>query len=165
MISIIAALDPNGVIGYNNTIPWDIPKERHLFRKLTTGNVVIMGRKTFESIGKPLPDRVNIVVSRTVSSLPGVEVYPSLKKALALAKTYKKDIFIIGGAKIYEQALQLAEVDTMHVSHIHSTPDINMSRDGIVSFPDFDKNEWEITEKKQGPLFDFVTYTRRTKKH
>ncbi|MEX1112288.1 MAG: dihydrofolate reductase [Candidatus Andersenbacteria bacterium] len=160
MIAIIAALDANGVIGHNNSIPWDIPEERKLFRKLTTGNVVVMGRKTFESIGKPLPDRINIVVSRTVSSIPGTEVYPSLEQALEAAKSYQKDIFIIGGAQIYEQALEISEVDTMYLSYLHDSYSGDGDNNDLVSFPSFAKDTWELADTNPYQSFTLKIYKR-----
>ncbi|MEX0649499.1 MAG: dihydrofolate reductase [Candidatus Andersenbacteria bacterium] len=160
MASIIAALDKDGVIGHNNTIPWDIPEERKLFRELTTGNVVVMGRKTFESIGKPLPDRINIVVSRTVSSIPGTEVYPSLEQALEAAKAYQKDIFIIGGAQIYEQALELPEVDTMYLSYLHDPYAPHTSEKAVTFFPPFSERDWHITKEQPHKTFTLKVYQR-----
>src|SRR3990172_100449 len=116
MMNIIVAMDKNRVIGKNNEIPWHISEEVMNFKKLTSGNTVIMGRKTFESIGRPLPDRNNIVVSTSMPQTAGIDVCNSFEESIIKAKSYGKDIFVIGGATVYEQALPLA--DKMYISYV-----------------------------------------------
>jgi dihydrofolate reductase len=111
MINIIAALSENRVIGCGGKIPWDIPEDRAHFRRLTTGNTVIMGRRTFEEIGRPLPERINIVVS-TSADYSGENLYTarSLGHALELAKGYSdREIFLCGGERIYREGLSVAD--------------------------------------------------------
>lgn len=111
MISIIAAIGKNRELGKDNKLLWDIPEDMAHFRNITKGKPVIMGRKTFESIGHPLPDRKNIIITNNPSySAPGCLVVDSLKNALdAVSKTDEPEVCIIGGASIYAQALDLAD--------------------------------------------------------
>ena len=153
MISLIAAMTPKRVIGRDNQLLWNIPEDMQNFRKLTTGNVVIMGRKTFESIGRPLPNRHNIVISRNKKHIEGAQVASSVEESLTLAKKHHKDIFVIGGAQIYEQFLQIA--DTMHLSFVKE------EYEGDAHFPTFDSKEWSVAEKKDFPNFEFRVYKRK----
>jgi dihydrofolate reductase len=106
ILSIIAALSKNRVIGINNQLPWKIPEDLKRFKEITMGHPVVMGRKTFESIGKPLPGRKNIVLTRGEFKFPGVEVVQTFDQAIGNAKSEVTDeCFIIGGAQIYELAL------------------------------------------------------------
>src|SRR3990172_3667599 len=134
MIAIIVAMDKNRVIGKNNKIPWHIAEEVKNFKKLTTGSTVIMGRKTFESIGKPLPKRNNIILSTSMSQIPGVDVCKTFDEGIIMAKSYGKDIFIIGGGTVYEQAIPFA--DKMYISYVKG------EYDGDAFFPEFDEKEW-----------------------
>ena len=109
MINIIAAVAQNHAIGYQNKLLYWLPNDLKRFKQLTTGHTIIMGRKTFDSLPKgALPNRRNVVISRSVQSLPGCEVYPSLDEALSHCEA-DEDIYIIGGASIYEQALPIAQ--------------------------------------------------------
>ena len=104
MISVIAALAENRVIGVNNTLPWRLPNDLKHFRRLTTGHAIILGRKNYESIGKPLPERTNIVITRNRDyAAPGCRIAHSLDAAFAIADD--PEIFVIGGAEIYRAAL------------------------------------------------------------
>jgi dihydrofolate reductase len=114
LIYHVVAVSKNGVIGKNGKLPWHFSSDLKFFKKLTTGHTVIMGRVTFDSIGKPLPNRRNIVVSRQARSVPGVEFAPSVAEALKLAKG--GEVFIIGGASIYKETLDL--VDAIYLTHI-----------------------------------------------
>ncbi len=152
MLSIITAIDPNGTIGQNGAIPWHIPEEQQLFKKLTLGHAVIMGRKTFEtSVKRPLKGRLNIVVSKT-KTFPGTTPATSLKEAINIAKQQNKEIFVIGGEQIYKQALPLA--NTLHVSHLKKI----FSGDAI--FPKFNKKDWKATEQTEYPEFTLTPSTR-----
>lgn len=104
-IIAIVATDQRSAIGKRGKIPWSVPEDLKRFKELTTDNVVVMGRKAFESIGRPLPDRINIVVSKRLEQQTNIFVARSIKMALNKAKTYNKTIFIIGGAQIYLQCL------------------------------------------------------------
>lgn len=155
MIAIIAAFDRNRVIGNKGRIPWNIPGEQSRFRELTTGNAVIMGRRTYEEIGKPLPGRMNIIVSST-RQFTGENCYTagSLSDAIALAGN--RDIFISGGAALYKEALPLAE--KMYIT------EIDAEFEGDTFFPDFcqDKYIKETVKTCSGEIpYTYVTYTRR----
>ncbi len=153
MIYIIVAMDKNRVIGKNNMIPWHISEEVSNFKKLTTGNTVIMGRKTFESIGRPLPNRNNIVISSSMPSTAGLDVCKTIGEGIIAAKSYGKDIFIIGGATVYEQTLPLA--DKMFISYVKG------EYEGDVFFPEFEENEWHVEKKEEYAEFDLLVYVRK----
>ena len=155
-VSLIVAMTKDRVIGVNNTLPWQIPEDLKRFKKLTLGHSIVMGRKTFESIGRPLPGRQNIVITRNQDYLmPGVEVAHSLDEALNLADK-AKEIFVIGGGEIFSQALPQA--NKLYVTWIHK--DIK----GDAYFPNFDTNLFHA-EKDGGALepvpYEYVNYIRR----
>lgn len=150
---ILVAMTPGGVIGREGKIPWNIPEELRLFRELTVGHTVLMGRRTFESIGRPLPDRKNIVLSRTLSPTPGIVVCGSLRKALAEGAAYGRKIFIIGGREVFAEALPLA--DLLRVSWIAR------EYHGDVFFPPLRLQEWEEIHAQDYPEFRHVLYGRR----
>lgn len=150
MIGLIVARSKNNVIGKNGEIPWNIKGEQKQFKELTTGNVVIMGRKSFEEIGKPLPNRKNIIVSRNEKfSGENLITVSSLQEALELTKGEK--VFVAGGCGLYEEALPL--VDVMYITEV----DIEIE-DGDVFFPEFDDTEFEKTVIESGG--EEVKYTR-----
>lgn len=152
-IIIIAAMTRDRVIGKQGKLPWHLPEDMKIFKTLTTGNTVIMGRKTFESLGEPLPNRNNLVVSTTMDNRLDLDVCGTLQHAILKAKTYGKDIFIIGGAGVYEQALPLA--DKMYLSLVKE------SYEGDVYFPEFDEKKWEIERREDHPDFQLIVYERR----
>lgn len=152
MISIITAMTGERVIGDNNKLPWHIPDELKLFRRITLGHTIIMGKKTFESIGRPLPKRNNIVLSSSEHTNQDVHWCKSIEDALKTAQRYETEIFIIGGAQVYAQFLPLA--DRLLISYIKH----NYS--GNILFPDFDINEWQKSSTESYPDFEFVTYRR-----
>jgi dihydrofolate reductase len=142
---MIAAVAANGVIGSGNAIPWRLPSDFAHFKRTTMGKPLIMGRKTFESIGKPLPGRANIVVTRQEDYEPvGVEVIGSLAAALDLARTIATaagatEIMIGGGGEIYSAAMPVA--DRLYITHVELSPE------GDVRFPEIDPNEWVVVEE------------------
>lgn len=155
MISLIAAVADNNCIGKNNQLPWYLPEDLKHFRKLTTGKVVVMGRKTWESIPaerKPLPQRVNVVITRQENfPVPAeVEVYGELNAALSAHRN--DDVWIIGGAELYRQTLPLA--DRLFITRVHQAVD------GDVFFPSIDMNIWKETEREDHDGFSFVTYQK-----
>jgi dihydrofolate reductase len=165
MISIIAAIARNGVIGKNNQLPWKLPTDMKRFRALTIDHPVIMGRKTFDSIGKPLKDRLNIVVTRTwVTGLhKGCLAASSLDNALAMIQRImtqtagKKEVFVIGGAEIYKEALPIA--DRMYLTLIQQ------DFDGDVYFPPYDNMGWIETDRSSTITddeypYEWVTFMR-----
>lgn len=155
MLALIAAYAENYVIGQNGRIPWDIPEEKHRFRDLTMGHVIVMGRRTYEEIGRPLPGRDTIVVSRTKCfDAPHCMTVSSLAAALQAAGN--RDVFICGGAQLYREALPL--VDVLYLTEIHR------AFAGDVQFPTFDKATFERMECMDIPgeiPYTFVTYRRR----
>lgn len=140
MISIIAAMTTNRVIGLNNQMPWHLPSELKYFKQITMGKPIIMGRKTFESIGKPLPGRVNIVITHQPNyHAEGILVADSLEHAIVLAGDVP-EVMIIGGATIYQQALVLA--DKMYLTLI------DLQCEGDAFFPAWDTKDWQIVEEQ-----------------
>ena len=150
-INLIAAIARNGVIGFDGKIPWHISEDLKRFKDITSGHTVIMGRKTFESIGKALPDRRNIVLSATRKSIVGCEVCSSVDQALALCKDAEK-VFIIGGGEIYDQTLSMA--DRLLLTHV------DKEVKGDVHFPRFDKSEWDQVSQEFGKGCLFTEYVR-----
>lgn len=156
-LSIIVAMASNRTIGANNTLPWRCPEDLQHFKKLTMGHHMIMGRKTFDSIGKPLPGRTTVIVTRNkYLKIDGCTVAHSLEEAIA-ACANDSEIFIVGGAELYTQALPLADV--LYITEIQQRVE------GDAHFPPFDKSEWkEIAREKRSqsepqPLeYHFVTY-------
>ena len=133
-VSIVVAAAENNVIGTGNQLPWRLPDDLKRFKALTLGKPVLMGRKTFESIGKPLPGRTNLVLSRRADlDLPGCTVVNSLAAALTFAAEVE-ELAVIGGAEIYAQALPV--VDVIHLTRVHA------SIDGDVFLPALEPNEW-----------------------
>lgn len=161
MLSIIACISKkHRAIGYQNRLLYAIPSDMTRFRMLTTGHVIIMGRKTFESLPNgALPNRHNIVISKTREQIAGCEVFASLEEALAGRKEAAKDeCFIIGGASIYEQALPFA--DKLYLTIVEKEPE-----HADTFFPEINPAEWEVTEKEMrnenGLPFTFLTLYRK----
>lgn len=152
MIAIIVAFPPNKVIGNSYGLPWHIPEDLQHFKDQTRGKTVIMGRKTFDTIGKPLPKRNNIILGRKGIDVPGADVCTSIDEALDKAKSYGEDIFVAGGASIYRQFLPI--VDKLYISHIKE------NYEGDVYFPDYDKNKWVPEYREDKGPFEFVIYKR-----
>lgn len=150
---IIAAVSENFVIGKKKGMPWHIPEELKLFKHITWGNTVLMGRATFDSLDAPLPGRVNIVVSSSEISHPEVLVAKDIHEAFQLAKDFNRPIFIIGGATIYEQTIEAA--DYLFISHLKA------SYTGDKYFPKFNSEDWDIIQKREFPKFNFIVYKRK----
>ena len=120
IVSLVLAVSENGVIGKDNQLPWHLPADMKFFKQLTTGHTVIMGRKTYDSIGRPLPNRRNVVISRKVDfTLAGVEVFESLGGALKSC-IGEDEVFVIGGGTIYAKALDLDVVDRIYMTIVHA---------------------------------------------
>jgi dihydrofolate reductase len=140
-INLIAALTDDGVIGLDNGLPWHLPADLKRFKKLTIGKPVLMGRKTWDSIGKPLPDRTNIVVSRDENFVAeGAVVAPSIVEALAEVEG-AEEIFVIGGSELYGQLMPCA--DRMYLTYVHA--DVA----GDARFPPFNPEEWTEKTRKE----------------
>ena len=159
---IIVAIADNNAIGRNNELLWHISEDLRFFKRTTLGSPVIMGRKTFESIGRALPGRVNIVVSRGFSTGEEVEVVNSLEDAFAVAEdTNLEKCFVIGGGQIYAQALDFA--DRLVVTHMHT-----VIEDADTFFPAINPEIWNVvqrsemfTDEETGYQFEFVEYEKR----
>jgi dihydrofolate reductase len=149
---IIVAMTRSRVIGKENKMPWHLPEDLKLFKKITSGNTVIMGRKTYESIGRPLPNRQNIVITSGQVNIEGALVCRTITEALDKADQYGHKIFFIGGAKLYMSALEL--VDYMYVSWL------KQEYEGDAYFPEFDVNDWEKMEETDYPEFTNILYKR-----
>ncbi len=155
-VTLIAAIDQNRVLGKNNELIWHLPEDLKRFKRLTTGHAIIMGRKTFESLPKVLPNRHNIVVTRNRNFIKeGITVCHSVKDALECAGD--KQPFVIGGGQIYKQAIGLADV--IELTKIHS------KFEGDVFFPKINLKEW-IIEKEERMVhtdfeYSFITYTKK----
>ena len=160
MISIIAAVAKNRAIGFKNKLIYWLPNDLKRFKALTTGHTIVMGRKTFESLPKgALPNRRNVVLSRTTKELPGCDVYPTLDAALKSCKP-DEDVYIIGGARVYEQAIGMA--DRLCLTEVDDTP-----AEADAFFPDY--SDWQIDwkeehEKDEKHAFNyaFVDYVRQS---
>jgi dihydrofolate reductase len=153
-VIIIAAMSENGVIGINNTIPWKIKEEMIHFKETTSGHPVIMGRKTYESIGRPLSNRTNIVVTRG-SPFKEVISRHSLLTSIKTAQTYNTDVFIIGGSSIYEQALEMGLVDKMILSTVKGC------YEGDAFFPMIDERYWKLDSEEDKGEFVVKFHSRR----
>ncbi len=146
IISLIAAASENNVIGAKKDIPWRLPKDTKYFLETTRGHTVIMGRTTFESIGKALPKRVNIVITRQKNyTAPGAIVVHSLEEALA-EMPKNEEVFIIGGGELYKESLP--EADRVYLTRVHTTVA------GDTFFPILNKNEWRLTQSLFDPKDD-----------
>ena len=156
---IIVAVATNGVIGRaNGEMPWHVKEDFQHFKKTTMGFPIIMGRKSFESLGKPLKGRENIVVTRNTNlnyDFDDMTIVHSLNEAIEHCKLLNKEkIFITGGGEIYKQSISLA--DEMIISHM------KFEAEGEVKFPDIDMNEWYIDSKDKRDQFEIVTYKRKS---
>lgn len=162
IISAIVAMSENHVIGVDNQLPWHLPSDLQHFKSLTTGHPILMGRKTYESIGRPLPNRTNIVITRDASfSAPGCVVVTSIGEAIAHAKAKNSpEIFIIGGAEVYKQLLPV--IQRIYLTVVHD------EFEGDAFFPDLDSRVWkqvkreahEADDKNEFP-FSFITLERK----
>ena len=160
-VSLIAALAQNRVIGIANRLPWKLPEDLAHFKALTLGHPILMGRKTFESLGRPLPGRRNIVITRNADYQPaGCETVTSLPAAIDLCQE-AEEIFFIGGAELYKQVLP--QVDRLYLT------EVQIEAQGDAWFPEFDRDmfceinrESQMGEKGDPLRFDFVVYERRS---
>ncbi|KGK40971.1 dihydrofolate reductase [Nitrincola sp. A-D6] len=165
MLSIIVAQSQNRVIGVNNKLPWYLPEDLKYFKQITQGKPIIMGRKTYESIGRPLPGRTNIVITRDSSyQLPGIKVVHTLDQALELAEQQalvdgSEEVLVIGGSEIY--ALALPQADRLYVTQVHA------SIAGDAFFPVLEADQWQEMLRQDfsadGPNpydYSFIVYQR-----
>lgn len=163
ILSHIVAAAKNDVIGVDNTLPWDIPEDMKFFRDKTKGKAIIMGRKTFESVGHPLPNRLSVIITRQKDykvDAPNVVVQPDLKSAIEYCRgqtsKYGEEIFIIGGGEIFKDSMEM--VDIIYLTRIHQ------DFPGDVKYPKVDAKKFELVEQRDRtePVpFSFLTYSRR----
>lgn len=162
IISHVVAMSNNWVIGVNNDLPWSLKDDLAHFKKYTTGKIMIMGRKTYESIGRPLPNRVNYVISSTLKDIEGVSIFTSLEDAIEAAKIYNLDqeianeIAIIGGGYLFR--------DSIHSFNKLILTRVDCSIDGDVYYPEIDFNNWELISsnkflKNKDNQYDFTVET------
>jgi dihydrofolate reductase len=148
---IIAAISENNVIGIEGKLPWKIPEDMKHFKLLTSGSTVLMGRKTFESIGKPLKERENIVLTQKDDyKKPGILVAHTMEEALAIAT--RENIYVIGGQEVYREALPIA--NRMELTRIHKT------YNGDATFPKVDYSQWQLNNEFREKEFSFLSYSR-----
>ena len=160
-ISIIAAVAENNAIGLNGKLLYWLPADLKRFKALTTGHTIIMGRKTFDSLPKgALPNRRNVVLTRRAKDFPGAETFPSLAAALASC-SIDEEVYIIGGASVYAEALPLA--DRLCLTEVHDTP-----KEADAFFPDFDRSQWDVAfkeehepDEKHQQSYTFIDYIRK----
>lgn len=163
-LSLIAALGENRVIGVDNRMPWHLPGDFKYFKATTLGKPIIMGRKTWDSLGRPLPGRLNIVVSRQTDLAPeGAEVFPSLEAAVERAEAWAleqgvDELMLIGGAQLYAQGLELA--DRLYLTRVALSPE------GDAWFPEFDRSQWTLMSNAENaaegdkPAYNFEVWEK-----
>lgn len=163
MISLMVAHDPNRVIGVNNELPWHIPEDLAYFKETTMGKAMVMGRKTYESIGRPLPGRLSIVVTRNKDFFAedGVVVVHDLQDAIDKATAYAEEVMIIGGAEIFK--LSMAIADRLYIT------EIQQQFEGDTYFPEYGDgwtltNETEVMKSKTGTSFSYLVYDKKSKR-
>ncbi|MBU8696378.1 MULTISPECIES: dihydrofolate reductase [Bacillus] len=162
MISMIVATGKDRVIGQDNQMPWHLPADLAYFKKVTGGHTIVMGRKTYESIGRALPNRRNIVLTTSSSfEAEGCEVVHSIADILAIGKG-ETELFIIGGSKLYEEMMPYA--DRLYITHIHH------AFEGDRYFPHYDENKWTVVSREKGHRdeknpynYEFVVYDKKDK--
>ena len=155
-INVIVAMTKSRVIGKDGALPWHLSEDLKLFKAHTTGNIIIMGRKTFDSIGRPLPNRRNIVVSKSIKEaekVAGVEYYPDLDHAIAAAQEGDGRIFIIGGASIYHQMIEKA--DRLYISMVDG------EYEGDTYFPEVKDDIWTVVATEPHTGFSLKIYERK----
>ncbi|WP_455887537.1 dihydrofolate reductase [Pseudomonas rustica] len=164
-LSLIAAYAENRVIGIDNSMPWHLPGDFKYFKATTLGKPIIMGRKTWDSLGRPLPGRLNIVVSRQPGlELVGAEVFASLEEALVRAEQWAREqgveeLMLIGGAQLYGQALEKGLVSRMYLTRVEMAPE------GDAWFPAFDERQWKLesseAQAEEGkPVYHFEVWDK-----
>lgn len=169
ILAHMAAVSKNNVIGISNKLPWHIPEDLKYYKDKTEGKIIIMGRKTFESLGKPLPKRLNIVVTRSTDFQPkGTVVFNSVMQAINyskqedMIKKYGKEIFIIGGSEIFKQTLDMA--DRLYITRI------DKDYEGDSFYPEISEEDFQEVKRKdrqtetEATPFSFLVYERKVKK-
>ncbi|THE10388.1 dihydrofolate reductase [Bacillus timonensis] len=143
MISLLLAMDKNQLIGKDNDLPWRLPADLAYFKRVTMGHPIIMGRKTYDSIGRPLPGRENIIVTRDTSyKAEGCMVIHSIEEIVKMSEETQQELFVIGGAEIFKEILP--NTDRLYIT------EIDEEFEGDTYFPAFDKSEWKVISKEKG---------------
>jgi len=150
-VALVAAMDRNRLIGVDNQLPWRLPADMRHFRKITLGHAVLMGRLTWESLGKPLPDRLNLVLSRGDLSLEGARQVTSIEQAITLANG--QELMVIGGAQVYRAALPLAQ--RLYLTYVEA------EFSGDTWFPEWEENDWLVVEEELRPADEKNSYSMR----
>ncbi|MBO0958262.1 dihydrofolate reductase [Neobacillus sp. MM2021_6] len=161
MISFIVAMDDNRAIGKNNQLPWHLPEDLKFFKRVTMGHPIAMGRKTHESIGRVLPGRENIIITRQLDyKCEGCTVFYSVEEFVKYSHKQDDEIFVIGGAEIFKETFPF--VDRLYITDIHST------FDGDTFFPEFALGDWKLTSSEKGVRdeknpydYEFMIYERK----
>ena len=154
-VTLVAAVARNGVIGADGGIPWHLPGEQRRFKELTLGHVLVMGRLTYESIGRPLPGRTTVVVTRTAgwnAGDDGVLVAPGVPEAIAVAGTVDEEVFVVGGTRVYDEALPFA--DRLELAWVDAEPE------GDAWFPAVDWAAWREVAREEHEGWSAVSYER-----
>lgn len=154
-VTIVAAVARNGVIGVDGGLPWHLPDDLRRFKELTLGHVLVMGRRTYESIGRPLPGRTTVVVTRAEGWAPGsadVLVASGVAEAIELAATVDPEVFVVGGAEVYHAALPFA--DLLELTWVDAEPE------GDTRFPEVAWDAWREQRRQEGDGVAYATYVR-----
>ena len=154
-VTIVAAIARNGVIGVDGGLPWHLPEDLKRFKALTIGHVLVMGRRTYESIGRPLPGRTTVVVTRRHDWSAGADEViraSDVPGALELASEIDDEVFVVGGGQVYEEALPLA--DRLELTFVAAEPE------GDTVFPNVNWSEWREVRREPGDGVEYVTYER-----
>ena len=160
MFSIIVAIGKNNEIGKNNKLLWHIPKDLKKFKETTLGKTVVMGKKTYESIGKPLPNRHNIVLTKNFNLFPNncnekLEIFDDFSKIVKKYKNSDEEVFIIGGAQVYKKALELGIIEKLYISHIDFS-----DNEADTFFSEIDYNVWKKVEEEKYSGWKFCIYKK-----
>lgn len=160
MFSIIVAIGKNNEIGKNNKLLWHIPEDLKKFKEITLGKTVVMGKNTFKSIGKILPNRNNIVLSKNLQNInnkKNLEICDDFSKIIKKYKNSVEEVFIIGGAQIYKKALELGIIEKLYISHIDFS-----DNEADTYFPEIDYNLWKKVEEEEYVGWKFCIYKKIT---
>ena len=143
MISFLVAVDKNRVMGIDNRLPWRLPADVKFFKEVTMGHPIVMGRKTYDSIGKPLPGRENIILTRNVDYQPeGCTVIHTVEELIQYMKNKNDEVFVIGGAQLFKEIFPVA--DRLYITEIHH------EFEGDTFFPEFEESEWTLSSSEKG---------------
>lgn len=153
-LTLVAAVAENGVIGRDGGLPWHLPEDLAHVKRTTLGHVLVMGRRTYESIGRPLPGRTTVVVTGQEGwGVDGVRVAPTVEEALSVASTIDDEVYVMGGTEVFRASLPIA--DRLSITEVEQRPA------GDTCFPEVDWSQWQEVSREQRDGFAFVEYVRR----